>query len=141
MIASAFVHALKSVTDEGKVDLIKVHCTTQGDPLAMSMHPLPIRPLIDTLREAKPKCKVSMFVDDTTAAERLATLGQWWWVVTTTVTGPEFGYNPNVRKTHLVVMYRPACLGSWRPEHCQSGRNSGSVCQDLGAPIRLQESY
>ena len=87
------------ITGEGEID--STEGTTQGDPLAMAMYALAIRPLIDKLREAEPNARQVWFADDATAAGRLATLRQWWQIVTTI--GPDFGYNPNASKTHLVV--------------------------------------
>ena len=81
------------ITGEGEINSSKG--TTQGDPLAMAMYALAIRPLIDKLREAEPNAKQVWFADDATAAGRLATLPRWWHFVTTT--GPDFGYNPNAR--------------------------------------------
>ena len=75
--------------------------TTQGDPLAMAMYSLAIKPLIDKLRNEEPNARQVWFADDATAAGKLVTLRQWWQLVTTT--GPEFGYHPNASKTHLVV--------------------------------------
>ena len=75
--------------------------TTQGDPLAMAMCALAIKPLNDRLRNSEPNARQVWFADDVTAAGRLATLHKWWQLVTTI--GPEFRYNPNASKTHLVV--------------------------------------
>ena len=46
--------------------------TTQGDPLAIAMYALAVRPLIDKLRDAEPSAKQVWFADDATAAGRLA---------------------------------------------------------------------
>ena len=87
------------IVGEGEID--SSEGTTQGDPLAMAMYALAIRPLIDKLRDAEPNARQVWFADDATAAGRLATLHQWWQHVTTI--GPDFGYYPNASKTHLVV--------------------------------------
>ena len=84
---------------EGEID--SSEGTTQGDPLAMAMYALAIRPLIDKLRDAEPNARQVWFADDATAAGRLATLHQWWQHVTTI--GLDFGYYPNASNTHLVV--------------------------------------
>ena len=65
------------------------------------MYALTIRPLIDKLRDTEPNAKQVWLADDATAAGRLVTLHQWWQLITTI--GPDFGYNPNASKTHLVV--------------------------------------
>lgn len=88
-----------SLQAKGKIE--STEGTTQGDPLVMAMYALAIRPLIDRLREAKPIVRQVWFADDATAAGRLATLRKWWQIVTTI--GPDFGYNPNASKTHLVI--------------------------------------
>ena len=87
------------IVGEGEID--SSEGTTQGDPLAMAMYALAIRPLIDKLRDAEPNVRQVWFADDATAAGRLATLCQWWQLISTI--GPDFGYNPNASKTHLVV--------------------------------------
>ena len=87
------------IVGEGEID--SSEGTTQGDPLAMAMYALAIRPLLDKLRDAEPNARQVWFADDATAAGRLATLHQWWQHVTTI--GPDFGYYPNASKTHLVV--------------------------------------
>ena len=85
----------------GKGEIDSNEGTTQGDPLAMAMYALAIRPLIDKLIDAEPNARQVWFADDATAAGRLATLHQWWHHVTTI--GPDFGYYPNASKTHLVA--------------------------------------
>lgn len=73
--------------------------TTQGDPMAMTMCALAIKPLIDKLRVLEPSVKQVWFADDATAAGRLASLYQWWEHIKTI--GLYYGYYPNVGKTHL----------------------------------------
>ena len=69
----------------------------------MTMYALAIRPLIEKLRDAEPNSRQVWFADDATAAGTLVAmaLGQSWQLATTV--GPDFGYNPNASKTHLVV--------------------------------------
>ena len=69
----------------------------------MTMYALAIRPLIEKLRDAEPNSRQVWFADDATAAGTLVAmaLGQSWQLATTI--GPDFGYNPNASKTHLVV--------------------------------------
>ena len=87
------------ITGEGEI--ASSEGTTQGDPLAMAMYALAIRPLIDTLRDSEPEARQVWFADDATAAGKLATIPQWWRLVTTA--SPKFGYYPNARKSHLKV--------------------------------------
>ena len=77
------------IVGEGEID--SSEGTTQGDPLAMAMYALAIRPLIDKLRDTEPNARQDLvwFADDATAAGRLVTLHQWWQHVTTI--GPDFG--------------------------------------------------
>ena len=69
--------------------------------MAMTMYALAIRPLFDKLRDAEPAARQVWLADDATAAGKLVTLRQWWHTVT--MKGPEMGYHPNAKKTHLVV--------------------------------------
>ena len=65
--------------------------------MAVAVYALAIKPLIDKLRVLEPSVKQVWFVDDATAAGRLASLYQWWEHITTI--GPYFGYYPNAGKT------------------------------------------
>ena len=60
------------ITGEGEID--SSEGTTQGDPLAMAMYALTLRPLIDKLRNAEPNARQVWFADDATAAGRLVSL-------------------------------------------------------------------
>ena len=71
---------------------------TQGDPQAMAMYALAIKPLIDKLRDFEPDVKQVWFADDATAAGRLKALQQWWQHLT--AIGPNFGYFPNATTLH-----------------------------------------
>ena len=84
----------------GEGEISSSEGTTLGEPLAMAMYSLAIKPLIDKLRDEEPNARQVWFADDATAAGKLVTLGRWWQLVT--ITGPEFGYHPNASNTHLV---------------------------------------
>ena len=90
----------------GEGEILSSEGTTQGDPLAMAMYALAVRPLIDKLRLAEPSTRQVWFADDATAAGKLHSLHQWWQNILTI--GPKFGYFPNARKTFLVV--KPALV-------------------------------
>ena len=87
------------ISGEGEIE--SSEGTTQGDPLAMAMYALAIRPLIDRLGDLTHGTKQVWFADDSTAAGSLDALHHWWNQVTTI--GPDYGYLPNASKTHLVV--------------------------------------
>ena len=75
--------------------------TTQGDPLAMAMYALAVRPLIDRLQSNSPAVKQVWFADDATGAASCSELRAWWDKLLQHGNG--FGYHPNASKTHLVV--------------------------------------
>ena len=75
--------------------------TTQGDPLAMAMYALAVRPLIDRLKSNSPDVKQVWYADDATGAASCSELRAWWDDLL--VQGKGFGYHPNASKTHLVV--------------------------------------
>ena len=75
--------------------------TTQGDPLAMAMYAIAIKPLITTLKERCPSVKQARYADDATAASSCYNLRLWWDEFTNL--GPLFGYHPNPSKAYLVV--------------------------------------
>ena len=75
--------------------------TTQGNPLAMAMYAIAIKPLITTLKERCPSVKQAWYADDATAASSCYNLRLWWDELTNF--GPLFGYHPNPSKTYLVV--------------------------------------
>ena len=87
------------ILGEGKIE--SSEGTTQGDPLAMAMYALAIRPLIDRLGDLTHGMKQVWFADDSTAAGSLDALHHWLNQVTTI--GPDYGYLPNASKIHLVV--------------------------------------
>jgi hypothetical protein len=52
--------------------------TTQGDPLAMAMYALAVRPLIDSLQSNSPTVKQVWYTDDATGAASCSELRAWW---------------------------------------------------------------
>ena len=74
--------------------------TTQGDPLAMAMYALAVRPLIDILQSNSPTVKQIWYADDATGAATCSELRAWW--DNLLEQGEGFGYHPNANKTHLV---------------------------------------
>ena len=118
---------------EGEIDLSGG--TTQGDPLAMAVYTLAIKPLIDKLRDTVPDPRQVWFTDDATAAGKLVTLCQLWQLVTTT--GPNFGYYPNARTTYLVVKPELVNEAKWMFKNtiCTHGQ------KQLGAATRKKRVY
>ena len=72
--------------------------TTQGNPLAMPMYALGILPLFQRLSTA---AKQVWFADDGTAGGKLNQIRLWGSLLNTI--GLEYGYNPNVAKSWLIV--------------------------------------
>ena len=87
------------VTGDGEI--ASTEGTTQGDPLAMAMYALAIKPLIDKLRAGCPDVHQAWYADDATGASTCTGLRKWWDELTDH--GPSFGYYPNDSKTYLVV--------------------------------------
>ena len=75
--------------------------TTQGDPLAMAMYALAVKPLIDRLQSLCPTVKQVWYADDATGVATCSELRAWW--DTLAALGQDFGYHPNAIKTHLIV--------------------------------------
>ena len=75
--------------------------TTQGDPLAMAMYALAIKPLIGKLKSDAPNVKQVWYADDATGAGTCDDLRMFWDSLQTH--GAGYGYHPNATKTHLVV--------------------------------------
>ena len=86
---------------QGSGEVSSSEGTTQGDPLAMSMYALAVRPLIDRLQSTCPTVKQVWYADDATGAATCSELRTWW--DTLLAQGQCFGYHPNARKTHLIV--------------------------------------
>ena len=103
--------------------------TTQGDPLAMAIYAVAIRPLID---KVKNEVMQIWFADDAAAAGKLTDLKEWWEKLS--ISGPDYGYFPNALKTVIVT----------KPEHLERATNTFSDSEVtvtiegtkyLGAPI------
>ena len=75
--------------------------TTQGDPLAMAMYALAVRPLIGKLKSDAPRVKQVWYADDATGAGTCDDLKKWW--DSLQVHGARYGYHPNAAKTNLVM--------------------------------------
>ena len=75
--------------------------TTQGDPLAMAMYALAVKPLIEKLQYDAPAVKQVWYADDATGAGTCDDLRTFWNSVQ--INGTGYGYIPNGAKTHLVV--------------------------------------
>ena len=107
--------------------------TTQGDPLAMAIYAVAIRPLIN---KAKNEAMQIWFADDAAAAGKLADFREWWDILSTY--GLEYGYFPNALKTVIVT----------KPELLERATNTFSDLEVtvttegtryLGAPIGSEE--
>ena len=75
--------------------------TTQGDPLAMAMYALAVKPLIEKLQYDAPAVKQVWYADDATGTGTCDDLRTFWNSVQ--IHGTCYGYIPNGAKTHLVV--------------------------------------
>ena len=85
----------------GSGEISSTEGTTQGDPLAMAMYAITIKPLITKLKESCPDVKQAWYADDATGASTCSNLRSWWDELSRF--GPLFGYHPNPSKTYLVV--------------------------------------
>ena len=86
---------------QGGGEILSTEGTTQGDPLAMAMYALAVRPLIDCLQSNCSTVKQVWYADDSTGAASCTELRVWW--DTLLMHGPCYGYHPNASKTHLIV--------------------------------------
>ena len=86
---------------QGGGEILSTEGTTQGDPLAMAMYALAVRPLIDCLQSNCSTVKQVWYADDSTGAASCTELRAWWDTLLTH--GPCYGYHPNASKTHLIV--------------------------------------
>ena len=75
--------------------------TTQGDPLAMAMYALAVKPLICQLRKEVPEVNQVWYADDASGAGSCSELKAFWNRLN--MFGEEYGYNPNASKTVLIV--------------------------------------
>ena len=76
---------------------------TQGDPAAMAMYGLGIRPLMDKLADIleKDTTKQAWYADDAAASGNLQNIKKWWNELL--ISGPKCGYFPKPSKTYLIV--------------------------------------
>ena len=86
---------------QGSGEVSSSEGTTQGDPLAMAMYALAVKPLIDRLQTNIPDVKQVWYADDATGAASCSELQAWWDYLLEH--GKGFGYYPNASKTHLIV--------------------------------------
>ena len=86
---------------QGNGEILSTEGTTQGDPLAMAMYALAVRPLIDGQQAHCPTVKQVWYTDDATGAGTCSELRAWW--DSLLKQGQYFGYHPNECKTHLIV--------------------------------------
>ena len=86
---------------QGAGEISSTEGTTQGDPLAMAMYALAVRPLIDHLQSLRPTVKQVWYADDTTSVATCLELRAWR--DTLLAQGQGFSYHPNACKTHLIV--------------------------------------
>ncbi len=84
----------------GDGEIISSEGTTQGDPLAMAMYALAVKPLICKLKTDVPKVKQVWYADDATGAGSWDDLRVFWDNLQQHGTG--YGYHPNAIKTHLI---------------------------------------
>ena len=77
--------------------------TTQGDPLAMAIYAIAIRPLIDRVQN---EAMQIWYADDAAAAGKLSDVKEWWDKLR--ILGPDFGYFPNALKS--IVLTKPSHL-------------------------------
>ena len=85
----------------GSGEITSSEGTTQGDPLAMAMYALAVKPLIYQLKSDSPNVKQVWFADDATGAASCSELRSYW--DSLLFHGADYGYNPNAAKTHLIV--------------------------------------
>ena len=84
--------------------------TTQGDPLAMAMYALAVKPLIGKLKLDSPNVKQVWYADDASGAGTCEDLRTFW--NTLQAHGEIYGYHPNASKIHLVI----------KPENAEKAR-------------------
>ena len=75
--------------------------TTQGDPIAMAMYALGLTALLNEIKYETTEIKHVAYADDLTGAGKIDKLKAWWDLIE--IHGPEVGYQPNARKSFLIV--------------------------------------
>ena len=91
---------------QGEGEVSSSEGTTQGNPLAMAMYALAMKPLIARLQSHCPTVKQVWYADDATGVASCSDLRAWW--DSLLEHGKGFGYHPNASKTHLIV--KEQCL-------------------------------
>lgn len=104
--------------------------TTQGDPLAMAMFAIAVRPLVDRLMIAQ--TTQVWFADDASSGGAVFSLRKWWDLLVEH--GPSFGYYPNAVKTYLLVKPESA-LDAQRAFEGTEVNITTSGVRYLGAPL------
>ncbi len=104
--------------------------TTQGDPLAMAMYAIAIRPLID--RIARTSTLQVWFADDAAGGGKIQCLRKWWDLLN--LYGPSYGYFVNASKTWLLV--KPEALSEAESAFSDTNINiTTNGVRHLGAPL------
>lgn len=86
----------------GGTELSSREGTTQGDPLGMAIYAIGLTPLLDRMKNiADIDMKLVAFADDLTAVGNFSTIRKWWDELI--VEGPKFGYQPQPKKSWLIV--------------------------------------
>ena len=101
-LATILVNIYRESTElfvDGQV-LVSEKGTTQGDPLAMSMHALATIPLIMRLNDI-PNVTQVWYADDASASGSLSSLRKWWDNLCSS--RPAYGYHANATKTWLIT--------------------------------------
>ena len=104
--------------------------TTQGDPLAMAMFAIAVRPLIDRLMSAE-TIQV-WFADDASSGGVVQSLRKWWDLLEEY--GPAYGYYPNATKTWLLAKAE-SLLAAQRAFEGTGVNITTSGVRHLGAPL------
>ena len=109
----------------GDEEITSSEGTTQGDPLAMAMYALAVKPLFGKLKLDSPNVKQVWYADDASGAGTCEDLRTFW--NTLQAHGEIYGYHPNASKTHLVI----------KPEHAEQARE---LFAGTGINITTEES-
>ena len=80
--------------------------TTQGDPVAMAMYAIGLAKLQSKICHERTEVKQVAYADDLARAGKIKKLRKWWDLILEQ--GPPQGYNPNARKSVLIV--KPDCF-------------------------------
>ena len=104
--------------------------TTQGDPLAMAIYAIAIRPLIELVATAK--ALQVWFADDAAGGGKVNCVRGWWDLLQQH--GPKYGYFVNAAKTWLLV--KPESLSAAEVAFANTGvQVTTRGVKHLGAPL------